>query len=361
MVSSFFNASAAVTGYKKIDYFARRNVVLADTTIKNVVGYNLPYVHNDGDTFTLASPEVQRDESDWVMIPSFTVKTGLNYKVNEYNNVYFNTGFLSKAPRFDNVIYTFSTDVIEDYKNEQIVGFELGYSLRKYKFKMNVNGYYTIWNNKPLQNVASYLEDPGDPDSDRIPINVNGIKAAHRGIEVDFAYKIVKQLTFEGLVSFGDWIWNSSAVAILPNQVDTFTFDATGVHVGDAAQTQLSAMLRYEPISGLYLKPRVTFFGRNFSNFNPEDLTGADARRESWRMPDYTLLDFHAGYRYRINNRMQLDTRFSILNLLNKKYISDAENNDTFTQSFDDFDAKSASVFFGQGTRFSVSVKLNFR
>jgi len=42
-------------------------------------------------------------------------------------------------------------------------------------------------------------------------------------------------------------------------------------------------------------------------------------------------------------------------------YVSDARNNDTFnTPSFNDFDAKSASVHFGQGRRFSVSFQLGF-
>ena len=42
-------------------------------------------------------------------------------------------------------------------------------------------------------------------------------------------------------------------------------------------------------------------------------------------------------------------------------YISDAQNNDAFNSpSYSDFDAKSASVFFGLGRRLNLSARLNF-
>ena len=49
------------------------------------------------------------------------------------------------------------------------------------------------------------------------------------------------------------------------------------------------------------------------------------------------------------------------LNLLNKIYISDANNNDGYaTNPSYDFDAKSASVFFGLGRRMSLSARIRF-
>ena len=54
------------------------------------------------------------------------------------------------------------------------------------------------------------------------------------------------------MFSMGDWFWNSSKTIVIP-QYDSleYTFDAKGVHVGDAAQTALSATLRYEPIKNI--------------------------------------------------------------------------------------------------------------
>ena len=78
----------------------------------------------------------------------------------------------------------------------------------------------------------------------------------HRHFELDFVFKPVKTLAIEGIVSIGDWIWNSSETASisLPNFNYQYDFDAKGVHVGDAAQIQVGGLIRYEPIKGLYFK-----------------------------------------------------------------------------------------------------------
>jgi outer membrane receptor protein involved in Fe transport len=55
-----------------------------------------------------------------------------------------------------------------------------------------------------------------------------------------------------------------------------------------------------------------------------------------------------------------MDIKLSILNLFDEIYISDAQNNDPYNASYQDFDAKSAGVFFGLGRRFSLSARFNF-
>ena len=51
-------------------------------------------------------------------------------------------------------------------------------------------------------------------------------------------------------------------------------------------------------IKGLFIKPRYTFFGRNYSNFQFAGLKGANSNRESWMIPDYGVLDLTAGYEF---------------------------------------------------------------
>ena len=137
-------------------------------------------------------------------------------------------------------------------------------------------------------------------------------------------------------------------------------FDATGVHVGDAAQTQYGISLRYEPNKVSYLKIRGTHFDDYYSDFDPISLSGGNAGRESWKIPSYQLLDLHAGYKIKLSKENKLDLRLSIINLLDKIYISDAQNNDPYNSNYADFDAKSAGVFFGLGRRINISAKINF-
>ena len=104
------------------------------------------------------------------------------------------------------------------------------------------------------------------------------MNALHKGIELDLAYRLNQKISLEGLISLGDWIWTSSDTVRLydennnpildqnNNPVDT-AFDAKGVHVGDAAQTQYGISLRYEPTRSSYFKIRGIHFADYYSDF----------------------------------------------------------------------------------------------
>ncbi|MBN4051199.1 TonB-dependent receptor [bacterium AH-315-M05] len=376
LISAFLNVSGAYTGYKRIDYFKRKDLVLTDTLVKEAVGYAEVYYHGpDSVPYYSESPEARYSQTDWKWIPGFTLKTGANYNINEHYNVFLNLGYLSKAPRLNNVISR-GNQFFMEIKNEIIKAIEIGYGLRYNRFVANLNGYYTHWNNKPVDYPPT-VPSKDDPDI-RLPVNINGISALHKGIELDFAYKLTSNFTFEGLASLGDWVWDSGdSVPVfdeLGNLDQTVIFDATGVHVGDAAQSQYAASLRYEiknklvfKNNRLYLKGKFTFFGRHYANFDPISLDptknpyafdGEGKPRESWLIPNYYTVDFHTGYGFRINT-IRINLKFSILNALNTIYVSDAQNNSQYIPgNYNDFDAKSAAVFLGLGRRFYSSLKI---
>jgi hypothetical protein len=74
-------------------------------------------------------------------------------------------------------------------------------------------------------------------------------------------------------------------------------------------------------------------------------------------MPSYYLLNLFGGYKFEFKNSALL-LNGSITNLLNSVFISDATNNRN--DIYDTFDAQSATVMFGQGFRFNVSIGLQF-
>ena len=93
---------------------------------------------------------------------------------------------------------------------------------------------------------------------------------------------------------------------------------------------------------------------------DPLSLYGDNGGRESWMIPSYQLFDLHAGYKFKLFENNMLDIKFSVLNLFDERYISDAQNNDKYNANSSDFDAKSAGVFFGLGRRWSLSAKYTF-
>ncbi len=308
-------------------------------------------------------------ELPFVDVQTYTIKLGATYKISKQNSLFFNTGILNKAQPYRNVIITnfwtddFDAQVANNYENEDIRAVEMGYNFRSPKFSANINTYYTIWGNKPLDRLPTVAEDENDPDSDRIPVNIPGVDALHKGIELDFAYKPFSNLAIEGLVSIGDWTWQSGQTVegVLPNGTEySYEFDAKGVHVGDAAQLQIGGQIRYEPFKDFYVKIKTTFFDNNYANFQPENLQGDDGGRDAWKMPSYHISSLHTGYFFKIND-VKMNVRFNVINLFDALYLTDARDNDVFnTPSFDDFDAKSASVFYGQGRRWSLSLQASF-
>jgi hypothetical protein len=361
--SGFLNVSFIYNGYKGIDYFQKRELDLGDTVL--LIGNEA--VEYNGQIYNTTSEGLTYNNTGWKYLPGVTIKTGGSYELNEYSTVFMNLGYLSRTPQFSNVIDNNTNKFFEQILNEKVYAIEAGYNFANERFGVNVNGYYTIWQNKPFP-FGVAVPDPNDP-TEFIRININGMDALHVGGEVDVAYKISKKWSSEFMFSLGDWTWTSEDSVVVPQYNNfKFTFDAKGVHVGDAAQTALSLALRYEPIKSLYFKAQFQFFDRYYAQFSPFDLQNNNAGRESWKIPSYHLLNLFAGYRLdlkkmdilfsgNISNLLDIGSVFNT-SFLRNDFIADATDN--ANDIYNNFDAQSATVMFGQGFRFNLSLGIQF-
>jgi iron complex outermembrane recepter protein len=350
-ISSFLNISGVMNSYKAVDYFQKKTLSVGDTVLR--IGINDTVSYN-GTSYDYQSEGLEFMQTPWKSLLGGTIKTGIGFELNEYSTIFLNTGYLSRTPQFSNVIDNATNDFFKEIENEKVIAFEGGYTISTKRIAINLNGYYTNWKNKPFPNGVS-LADPMDPTT-QIKININGMDALHTGGEIDVAFKLNQFISFEGMFSYGDWTWQSSDTIVIPEYGLEFAFDAKGVHVGDAAQTGLSIATRISPIKNLYFKVQYQWFDRYYAQFNPFTLQGEKGRKESWKIPAYGLLNIYAGYRIKMKG-YSLFTTGSITNLLNSSYISDA------TDSYyapNNFDAQSASVMFGGGLRFNVSLGVQF-
>lgn len=400
----FINVTGAISAYQRIDYFRKRDLTLDGTTYTEVVGYgdtfyyngsnHLTYSEMNGDqqyqlndtvyvvkwignvkdtfsivnpaSYTMNSPEASVTTTPWRAFPGFTAKGGINYNIDARNNIFLNMGYISRAPRFSNVFDNDNKEFL-DIRNEVVQSIELGYSYNSQTIALNVNTYLTNWKNKPLnQGIYATFED------ESYPVNINGIDALHMGVELEFAWKPIPSLQWDRILSWGDWRWTSADTAFIYDQsnnlIKKFYFDARGVHVGDAAQFQYRESIRWEIIKYLYLQGSFTLFAKNYSNmdpvslspeYNPNYLDANGNPRDSWKLPVFYLVDLNAGYRF-VFKKFKLDIRGSILNLLDREYISDAQNNDSYATSTNDFNAASAGVFFGMGRRYNISLRISY-
>ncbi|MES2837446.1 MAG: TonB-dependent receptor [Bacteroidota bacterium] len=360
-LSAFLNVSGSYSGVKQINYFVKKDLVLPDTTYIRKIGYNDTIVHN-GSSYTRDSKEAIYNQTPWKWLGGYTIKGGANYNLTEKINAFVNLGYLNKAPLIANVIKSNNT-FFDQILNEKIKAVELGAAYSSRPFKVNLNTYYTVWQNRPTRLNLT------DGNNSPVSVNAIGLGARHMGAELDFAYKIDEKLTWEGMVSIGDWIWNSKAQANIEDQagniIDSLTIyiDPRGIKVGNAAQHSFGSSIRWEPIKKLYFKPQFTYFTHNYADFDPGALEikrGAkealNAGRQSWRMPNYGILDFNTGYGFQFD-KWKLDIRASVNNVLNTFYIADAQNNGMGIQTFD---ANSATVYIGLGRRITFSLTATF-
>ena len=395
--SVFLNVTSSLSAYQRLDYFKEKDIVIDHEVFTEAIGYGDIFYYNgtdqltyqfgdktpytSGDTtfviqkkdtlyivgaqaYTIDSKEARYTRTKWKLFPGFTVKGGANYNIDGKNNIYMNLGFLSKAPRFNNV-FNNNNQEIKGAKNEIVEALEIGYNLNTKKVSLNVNGYLTYWKNRPLDSTPTYTDKQSQ---ETYSYNVNGINAFHKGIEIEFGWKPIPSLQWDQVLSLGDWRWTSGSSAIIygadGDSITSFTFNAKGVHVGDAAQFQVMESIRWEIIKYLYVSGSVTLFAKNYSNMDPSTLTPQymDANGnppDSWMMPVYYLVDLNAGYRFSFD-KIKIDLRASVLNLLDRVYISDAKNNDSYSTKTTNFDANSAGVYFGIGRTFNTSLAISF-
>ncbi|MDG1262338.1 MAG: TonB-dependent receptor [Flavobacteriales bacterium] len=426
--TAFLNVSGVYQGYNRIDYYAPRDVQYNGVDYYQQLGYDDVFVldevsgeftvaptdnvyeidGNQGTTYVIENDngiaidtlsnailinqfdaETRTSTSDWKWIPGYTIKAGGNFKIDEWHSAFMNIGLLNRTPVLQNVI-GFDNQFVKGTENEIINSIELGYGYSKYPLSFNVNLYYTDWNNRPLNDLLSIVVEDSQGVERRLRANIPAMSAVHRGIELDGAYQLTKNIALEGYISIGDWKWDSSEDELTLIDVETnrpfedpdtnepliVEYDAKGVYVGDAPQSQYGFAVKFQK-NGIYLKPRFTYFHRHYADFDPFSLNGENARRQSWEIPGYGLIDLHAGYTWNVKES-QFDLRVSAFNVLNTLFIINAQNNDIFpfylyqgdNGEYDDrlryhftesnFDAQSASVYMGYGARGNISLRVRF-
>ncbi|HWY33621.1 MAG TPA: hypothetical protein VNX68_03175, partial [Nitrosopumilaceae archaeon] len=333
-------------GINFVDYLTKKKITLGPNLQK----------------FDMNSSQARVNTSKVKYYYGYTFKGGANYNLTEHQNVFFNLGYMNLVPKYNNVFDNYGK---EQYNivNQVIRAGEVGYGLKYRTFAINLNGYYTIWNNKPLDYPLSYTGSDGNT----YYYNINNINALHKGIELDGTYNITRKIKFNAFTSFADWRYTSgyTTAYIYDNSklIDSVRFSAKNVHVGNSAQIQYGGGLRYEPVKGLYIRAAITYFGKNYANFDPSVLNvqkspPADFRNhESWRMPDYYFMDLFAGYSIKLA-KIDFVLTGSINNLLDQVYITDASFASGTSPLL--YNATNATVYMSQGRRWNLGLRATF-
>ncbi|AZQ61818.1 TonB-dependent receptor [Flammeovirga pectinis] len=324
-------------GFGQLEYTKDRLSAFISGAVSNTT-----YIRYDYFNYT---PGEQK--SDQYNFLGFSVKGGVNYNLTENHNVFFNTGYISRAPFFRSVFPNYTNDGNKDAENEKIMSFEVGYGYRSSKFKGNANIYYTQWKDRSFTRQVNQ----------EFTANLLGVNATHMGIELDGRYQVSRKLSLTAMLSIGDWTWDNDLKNVpiydQNNQVvDSVNVYIDGLKVGNSAQTTAALGLDYELVKGLKIGADYNFFGNNYAEFDPTRRNDSEDRMNAWKMEDFNIIDLNVRYNFNIGT---FNTTFygNVDNLLDVAYVSDAQDGADHT-------AQTAKVFYGSGRTWNMGMKLKF-
>jgi len=328
-LSAFFQGSISNQGFQRVDYF-QYTPENQETDVENFLGGN--------------------------------IKGGFNYNINDNHNVFFNTGFYSKQPKFDGVFINYGNNYNEDIVNEKVFGLELGYGFRSEKFTANANLYRTSWADRFISQGVTI--NAGQPDEIRGSANYSGVTEIHSGIEIDFLYRPTTRFKLTGMVSVGNWVYEDDVQADVfdndQNLIGTSTLYLDGVKVGDAAQMTANLGLSYKVWKELRFGADWTYANNLYADINPEDFDVDGS--ESLKLPSYNLFDLRADYKFNLGKGQSLRISGTVNNVANTTYISESDTNYFPREGDDTYMGISTGnrVFFGWGRSWNTSLKYTF-
>ncbi len=314
--SAFVSATASQNNYRRTDYFLHEN-------------------------------DDPQQQSDWVNFNAWSLKGGANYNINQFHNVFANTGYFTRAPFFRFAFVGFSNVTNPGVSNERVFSSEIGYGLRSSLLAANVILYRTEWLDKAL------VRNLGQGTI----ANITGLDALHQGLEIDFTLRPTDKLQITGMFSYGDWVWQDDLLAEVYNEnqefIDSISVYAGGIRVGNSAQTTAAFGIGYEVIVDLRISFDANYFDRLYADFNVEDRGDIDNKGvNSWEMPSYQLFDLNFRYRFKIAG---LDATLisNINNIFNTEVIRDATDGTSFNYD-------TAIVYYGWGRTWTTSLRVKF-
>ena len=329
-VSVFVQASFSNQGYERIDYFSEPPES-QKTGVKNLTGGN--------------------------------IKAGLNWRINDVHNVFFNSGYYSKQPLFDAVYINYGNNLNPDLVNEKIIGLELGYGIRTAKLNLNANLYRTSWADRFESASVTLFEDT--EQEFRGTANYEGVTEIHTGIEVDFLWRILDNLRINGMVSIGHWEYKGNSDADIyddnQNLVGTTTLYLDGVKVGDAAQTTAALGVSYDFFKGFSAGLNWRYAANLYADFNVVDFRDED-NLGAIKLPSFNLVDARISYTWLMKKGNSLGFSLNVNNVFDELYISESDTNYHVRDGDDTWKgiATGNRVFFGWGRTWNFAIRFRW-
>lgn len=351
-------------GFTQIEYSSDKFSVFTSLSLSNQ-GFKRVDNFNYLDSDTLQTTK-------WQIFNGGTFKAGLNYNISKNMRLFFNAGFFSKQPIFNNIFLNYRNDINTNAVNQKVKAVEIGYSYFKKFIDFDVNAYYTEWSDR--QYFRTFNAGEVNPRYDVFYL-FYGISQTHRGVEAELNFKPSKKIALSAMVSIGDWVYtdNISSKSTVLDLFGDFTTDssdtvkilyAKGLKVGDAAQNTYSLTLKYKPIKNLSINATYYVADQLYAPYNIYEDQFYQEGGQVTKLPIYGIARLGVYYKKKINNNY-LSFRLNINNLFNTLYLAELNTNtldgdgNLYTPDQAEFYTKNKG-YFGFGRTWNFGVKFSF-
>ncbi|MGK0429405.1 MAG: iron complex outermembrane receptor protein [Psychroserpens sp.] len=267
----------------------------------------------------------------------FNPKAGITYTVNTDNNLYFSYARANREPNrsdFENNATV---------KPEQLNDFELGWRHNTQKFRLNVNGYYMLYNEQLV--LTGQIDNTGDP------IRSNNGDSYRLGLEVDAAIALTDKFSLQPNFT-------------ISSNKNIETFESVNGELLNLGQTDISFSPELVAANAFVFQPKEGFQISLLSKFVGEQFMGNTENSDS-KLASYFINDISITYEWKPKSVFETVVFSGLFNnILNEEFVSNG-----YFGSFDFEDSSSLTGtttgyfagFYPQATsNFLVGVTLKF-
>ena len=259
----------------------------------------------------------------------FNPKAAINYDIASNKKIYFSYGIGNKEPSRDDYVQSSPTT---RPRPEHLTDYELGYKQQNKKIAFGVNAYYMDYKDQLV--LTGEINDVGAYN------RANVSKSYRTGIELEFAARIIKQLT-----------WNAN-VAYSKNKIEEFTeyiddYD-NGIQIATVHQNKDIAFspsiiagseMVFVPFKNFSIAFLTKYVGVQYLD-NTSDLSRS--------IDAYLVNDMRLAYSIKSKLFKEIALTAMVNNLFSESYVS---NGYTFSYKYGGF-ATTESYYYPQASRY---------
>ena len=266
----------------------------------------------------------------------FNPKAGITYKLNDENNFYFSYARANREPNRDD----FENN--ETVKPEQLNDFELGWRHITEKFRININGYYMLYNEQLV--LTGNIDNVGNP------IRTNSGDSYRLGLEVEATVKLTDKFLVQP----------NFTVSSNKNKETVASIDGELVNLG---KTNISFSPEFIAANAIIFQPKESFQVSFLSKYVGEQFMGNTDAKAS-KLDSYFINDFNIVYEIKMNSIFKSVVISGLVNnVFGVKYISNGyyyTYDDTWSVPGSTTTIEGAGYYPQATTNFLVGATLKF-